>query len=41
MLVECHHQVTKLAMGKCAVGVHASSLEDLGVHLAEAAPQVP
>ena len=38
MLMEGHHQVTELAMGKCAVGVHTSSLQDLGVHFAQATP---
>ena len=40
MLVERHHEVAKLAVGKSTVGIHACSLQDLGVDLAQAALQV-
>ena len=40
MLVEGHHEVPKLAVGKGAVGVHPSSLQDLRVHLAQPSFQV-
>ena len=41
MLVEGHHQIAKLVMGKCAVGIHPSCLQDLCVHLVQPTPQVP
>ena len=40
MLVERHHEVTKLAMGKSTVGIHACGLQDLSVDFAQAALQV-
>ena len=35
MLVESHHEITKLAVSKGTVVIHACSLQTLGVDLAE------
>ncbi len=40
MLMEGDHEVPKLAVGKGTVGIHPGSLQDLGVHLAQAPFQV-
>ena len=40
MLVEGHHEVPKLAVGKGAVGINSCSLQDLRVHLAQASFQI-
>ena len=40
MLVKRHHEITELAVGEGAVGIHACSLQDLCVDLAQAGLQV-
>lgn len=40
MLMEGHHEVPKLAVGKGTVGIHTGSLQDLGVDLAQPPFQV-
>ena len=40
MLMEGHHEVPKLAMGKGTVGIYTGSLQDLGVDLAQPPFQV-